>query len=167
MDDKATKILLREDQIPRRWYNVLADMPNKPQPPLHPGTGKPVGPDDLAAIFPMGLIEQEVSPERYISIPEEVLDKLAMWRPTPLVRARRFEAHLGTPARIYKNEGVSPPGCRSRNSERGDGGGGGLLSQRCLAVGPPGGNGADIQFTARLHSIRGLGPIDPRRPLDD
>jgi len=105
------KFFLSDSELPRQWYNILADMPSGMEPPLHPGTGKPVGPEDLAAIFPMPLIEQEVSREQFIDIPEEVLEKYAMWRPTPLYRALSLERHLGTPARIYfKNEGVSPAG---------------------------------------------------------
>ncbi len=115
--EKAKKIMLKEEEIPRQWYNILPDLPNPMQPPLHPGTGQPVGPDDLAPIFPMPLIEQEVSPQRWIDIPEEVIEKYLLYRPTPLVRAARLEAHLGTPARIYfKNEGVSPPGSHKPNT---------------------------------------------------
>ena len=113
----AHKILLGEDKLPRRWYNVLADMPTKPAPYLHPGTQQPVGPDDLKAIFPMALIEQEVSSTRWIDIPEEVLDVLSLWRPTPLHRALMLEKALGTPARIYyKNESVSPAGSHKPNT---------------------------------------------------
>ncbi len=113
----AKKILLSEEEIPRQWYNILPDLPTPLQPPLHPGTGQPVGPDDLAPIFPMPLIEQEVSDQRWIDIPEGVMEKYFLWRPTPLVRARRLEEHLGTPARIYfKNEGVSPPGSHKPNT---------------------------------------------------
>ena len=83
------KIVLNEDEIPREWYNIAADMPTPMQPPLHPGTLKPVGPEDLAPVFPMNLIEQEVSTERWIKIPDEVLDKLLLWRPTPLYRAKQ------------------------------------------------------------------------------
>src|SRR5690606_5795503 len=99
------------------WYNVLADLPSPPPPPLHPGTLQPVGPDDLAPLFPMPLIEQEVSTERFIPIPEEVLDVYRLWRPTPLIRARRLERALGTPARIYyKYEGTSPAGSHKPNT---------------------------------------------------
>ena len=87
-----TKILLPESEIPTRWYNIASDMPNRPQPVLHPGTGEPVGPDDLAPLSPMGLIAQEVSTDQWIDIPGEVLDILRLWRPTPLVRAERLEA---------------------------------------------------------------------------
>ena len=104
-------------EIPKQWYNVLADLPGPPQPPLHPGTGQPVGPDDLSPLFPMALIEQEVSTERTIAIPSEILDIYAGWRPTPLFRARRLEAALGTPAKIYyKYEGGSPAGSHKPNT---------------------------------------------------
>ena len=112
-----TKILLQENEIPTKWYNIQADLPNPLPPPLHPATGQPVGPDDLAPVFPMNLIEQEVSTERWIDIPEPVLEKLLMWRPTPLYRARRLEQFLDTPARIYyKHEGMSPAGSHKPNT---------------------------------------------------
>ncbi|MCF8063325.1 MAG: TrpB-like pyridoxal-phosphate dependent enzyme, partial [Deltaproteobacteria bacterium] len=105
------KIFLPESEMPRQWYNIQADMPTPLEPPLHPGTGQPAGPDDLAPIFPMNLIEQEVSTERWIDIPEEVLERYAIWRPSPLYRAFNLEKYLETPAKIYfKNEGVSPAG---------------------------------------------------------
>jgi len=108
------KVLLPEDEIPRKWYNILADI--KMNPPLGPD-GNPVSPDMLAPVFPMNLIEQEVSPERWIAIPDEVLDVLSIWRPTPLVRAIALEKALDTPARIYyKNESVSPPGSHKPNT---------------------------------------------------
>ena len=111
------KILLADSELPRQWYNILADMPSGMEPPLHPGTGKPAGPEDLAAIFPMPLIEQEVSQDQFIDIPEEVLEKYLMWRPTPLYRALNLERYLETPARIYfKNEGVSPAGSHKPNT---------------------------------------------------
>jgi tryptophan synthase beta chain len=112
-----TKIFLNEGELPRQWYNIQADLP-KPLPPvIHPGTKQPIGPDDLAPLFPMGLIAQEVSQERYIDIPDEVRDVYRIWRPTPLVRARRWEQALGTPARIYyKWEGVSPAGSHKPNT---------------------------------------------------
>lgn len=111
-----TKILLSESEIPTHWYNVIADMPNPPAPPLGPD-GKPVGPEALAAIFPMALIEQEVSGQRWIPIPEPVREILALWRPSPLYRAKRLEQALGTPARIYyKYEGVSPAGSHKPNT---------------------------------------------------
>lgn len=117
MDIMKTKILLEEEEMPRRWYNVMADLPSPLDPPLHPQTGKPVVPDDLAPIFPMELIRQEMSPERFIDIPEDVRDILRLWRPSPLYRANRLEKFLKTPARIYyKYEGVSPPGSHKPNT---------------------------------------------------
>ena len=111
-----TKILLKEADMPTHWYNVMADMPNPPAPPLGPD-GNPVTPDALGAIFPQALIEQEMSPERWIPIPEEVREVLRLWRPSPLYRARRLEQALGTPARIYyKNEAVSPAGSHKPNT---------------------------------------------------
>ena len=112
-----TKILLDEEQIPRKWYNVQADLPSPLDPPLHPATHKPVGPDDLKAIFPMELIRQEVTTDRYVDIPEEVRDVLRLWRPSPLYRAHRLEKFLKTPAKIYyKWEGVSPAGSHKTNT---------------------------------------------------
>jgi tryptophan synthase beta chain len=112
----ATKILLDESELPTHWYNVVADMPNRPAPPLGPD-GRPVGPDALAAIFPQSLIEQEVSAERWIPIPEPVRAIYRLWRPSPLYRAHRLEAALGTPAKIYyKYEGVSPAGSHKPNT---------------------------------------------------
>ncbi len=109
------KVVLNEDEMPRQWYNLAADLPAVP-PPLGPD-GKPIGPEMLAPVFPMNIIEQEVSTERWIDIPSEVLGMLAIWRPTPLYRARRLEQHLKTPAHIYyKNEGVSPPGSHKPNT---------------------------------------------------
>jgi tryptophan synthase beta chain len=114
---RQTKIVLTDKEIPTKWYNIVADMPNKPKPPLHPGTKQPVGPDDLKPIFPMDLILQEVSTERWIDIPEEVLDIYSLWRPSPLYRAHRLEKALGTPAKIYyKYEGVSPAGSHKPNT---------------------------------------------------
>ncbi len=111
------KIILSENEIPRQWYNIQADMPNPALPPLHPGTKQPVGPQDLAPIFPMELIKQEVSRERYIDIPDEVRDIYKIWRPTPLIRATRLEKMLDTPAKIYyKYEGVSPSGSHKTNT---------------------------------------------------
>jgi tryptophan synthase beta chain len=116
-DAAATKILLSESEMPRRWYNLVADLPAPPPPVLHPGTRQPVGPDDLRPLFPMALIEQEVTAERYVDIPDEVLDVYRLWRPSPLYRARRLERTLGTPARIYyKYEGVSPAGSHKPNT---------------------------------------------------
>ncbi len=112
----TTKILLDEQDIPTHWYNVVADMPNPPAPPLGPD-GRPVGPEALAAIFPPGLIEQEVSTERWIPIPEPVREAWRLWRPSPLYRAYRLEQALGTPAKIfYKYEGVSPAGSHKPNT---------------------------------------------------
>jgi len=108
---------LSQDQIPTHWYNLAADLPTPMAPPLHPGTKQPAGPQDFAAIFPMNIIEQEVSTERMIKIPEEVREAYALWRPTPLRRAVRLEAALGTPAHIYyKYEGSSPAGSHKPNS---------------------------------------------------
>jgi tryptophan synthase beta chain len=110
------KVVLDEKDIPRQWYNLAADLPSPLLPPLGPD-GQPVRPEMLAPVFPMNLIEQEVSSKRWIDIPEEILEILAMWRPSPLCRARRLEKVLGTPARIYyKNEGVSPPGSHKPNT---------------------------------------------------
>src|SRR5512141_2242702 len=103
--------------MPTRWYNILHDLPTPPPPPLHPGTGQPVGPDDLAAIFPMDLIAQEVTTDQYVDIPQEVQDVYRLWRPSPLYRAHRLEKAIGTPARIYyKYEGVSPAGSHKPNT---------------------------------------------------
>jgi tryptophan synthase beta chain len=111
-----TKILLKEADLPTHWYNVIADMPNPPAPPLGPD-GKPLGPEALQAIFPDALIEQEMSPERWIKIPDDIRDALDMWRPSPLYRAHRLEQALGTPAKIfYKHEGVSPAGSHKPNT---------------------------------------------------
>ncbi|MFO1189629.1 MAG: TrpB-like pyridoxal phosphate-dependent enzyme [Alphaproteobacteria bacterium] len=113
----SLKYLLAEKDIPTHWYNIVADLPEPPPPPLHPGTGQPLGPADLAPLFPMALIMQEVSQEREIEIPEEVRDIYKLWRPTPLYRARRLEAALDTPAKIYyKYEGVSPAGSHKPNT---------------------------------------------------
>jgi tryptophan synthase beta chain len=111
------KIFLNEKDMPRAWYNIQADLETPLPPPLNPETGEPVTPDMLEAIFPMNLIEQEVSTERFIDIPDEVMERLLMWRPTPLTRAAGLERFLGTPAHIYyKNEGVSPPGSHKPNT---------------------------------------------------
>ncbi|MFH1009415.1 MAG: TrpB-like pyridoxal phosphate-dependent enzyme [Candidatus Latescibacterota bacterium] len=112
-----TKILLSEKDMPTQWYNVMADMPFELPPVLHPGTGQPIGPADLAPLFPMELIKQEVTTERWVDIPEEVQDVYKLWRPSPLVRARRWEKVLDTPAKIYyKWEGVSPAGSHKPNT---------------------------------------------------
>lgn len=111
------KYLLDESEMPTRWYNIVADLPTPPPPPLHPGTHEPIGPEALAPLFPMALIEQEVTAERYVDIPAEVQDVYRLWRPAPLFRARRLEAALGTPARIYyKYEGGSPAGSHKPNT---------------------------------------------------
>lgn len=112
-----TKILLPEDRIPKRWYNIIPDMPGPLAPVINPRTLQPVTPDDMLAIFPMPLIEQEVSSERWIEIPEEVREIYRLWRPAPMFRAHRLEAALGTPAKIYyKYEGGSPAGSHKPNS---------------------------------------------------
>ncbi len=119
MDDtvRQHKYLLTEDQIPTTWYNIIPDLPSPPPPPLHPGTMQPVGPEDLAPLFPMALIEQEVTQERFVDIPGGVLDVYRQWRPSPLFRAHRLEQALDTPARIYyKYEGVSPAGSHKPNT---------------------------------------------------
>ena len=114
---ERTKILLDEASMPTMWYNLVPDLPEPPPPPLHPATHEPVGPDDLAPLFPMALIGQEVSGERYIEIPEPVREVYRLWRPSPLYRAHRLEKALGTPARIYyKYEGVSPAGSHKPNT---------------------------------------------------
>jgi tryptophan synthase beta chain len=113
----SVKYLLGEDRIPRAWYNIAADLPAPLPPPLHPGTGQPIGPADLAPLFPMALIAQEVSAEREIEIPGPVREIYKLWRPAPLYRAHRLERALDTPARIfYKYEGVSPPGSHKPNT---------------------------------------------------
>lgn len=115
--DKRTKFLLDEEEIPESWYNIQADLPEPLPPVLHPATGKPIKPDDLAPLFPMELIKQEVSTERWIEIPEEVREIYKLWRPTPLFRAHRLEKALDTPAKIfYKYEGTSPPGSHKPNT---------------------------------------------------
>jgi tryptophan synthase beta chain len=119
MDDtvRRHKVVLDEDEMPTAWYNVVADLPAPPPPPLHPGTKEPVGPEALEPLFPMELILQEVAADRYIDIPGGVLDVYRQWRPSPLYRAHRLEQALGTPARIYyKWEGVSPAGSHKTNT---------------------------------------------------
>jgi tryptophan synthase beta chain len=116
-DTTYSKILLDESELPTQWYNLVADLPEPPPPALHPGTHEPAGPDDFAPLFPMALIEQEVTTQRYVDIPGGVLDVYRLWRPSPLFRARRLEALLDTPARIYyKYEGVSPAGSHKPNT---------------------------------------------------
>ena len=117
VDRSRTKFMLDEKDIPTKWYNIQADFKTPAPPVLHPGTKNPIGPQDLAPLFPMALIKQEVSRERWIEIPDEVRDVLRLWRPSPLYRARRLEKALGTPARIYyKYEGVSPVGSHKPNT---------------------------------------------------
>jgi tryptophan synthase beta chain len=114
---ETSRYLLSDDQIPTAWYNVVADLPAPPPPPLHPATHEPIGPDDLAPLFPMDLIAQEVTADRWVPIPDEVLDVYKLWRATPLHRAHRLERALGTPARIYyKYEGTSPAGSHKPNT---------------------------------------------------
>ncbi|MEM8899592.1 MAG: TrpB-like pyridoxal phosphate-dependent enzyme [Bacteroidota bacterium] len=114
---KERKITLSEKEIPDKWYNIIADMPNKPLPPLNPGTREPIGPEALAPLFPMELIKQEVTAEKWVDIPDEVRHIYAMWRPTPLYRAYGLEKALDTPAKIYyKYEGVSPSGSHKPNT---------------------------------------------------
>jgi tryptophan synthase beta chain len=111
------RVILPESQLPTQWYNLVPDLPEPPPPPLHPGTLQPVGPADLAPLFPEALILQEVTAERYVDIPGEVLDVYRLWRPSPLHRAYRLEKALGTPARIYyKYEGASPAGSHKPNT---------------------------------------------------
>lgn len=111
------KILLDENEMPREWYNILPDLPEELPPPLNPATNEPVKPEELEVIFPKALIKQEMSQERWIRIPEEVRDIYALWRPTPLIRAKKLEEYLKTPARIYfKYEGGSPPGSHKPNT---------------------------------------------------
>ena len=119
MDDSGRrhKYTLDEDEMPTTWYNLVADLPTPPPPALHPGTLEPAGPDDFAPLFPMDLIMQEVTQDRYVEIPGGVLDVYRQWRPSPLFRAHRLEEALGTPARIYyKYEGVSPAGSHKPNT---------------------------------------------------
>jgi tryptophan synthase beta chain len=112
-----TKIILKDSEIPKTWYNIMADMPNPPTPVLHPGTGKPITPDDLAPLFPMALIEQEVATQRFIPIPDEVRKIYSLWRPSPMYRAKRLEQAIRTRSRIYfKHEGVSPAGSHKPNT---------------------------------------------------
>jgi tryptophan synthase beta chain len=115
--EAATRILLAEGEMPTRWYNIQADLPFPGSPPIHPGTKQPIGPADLAPLFPMELIKQEVSQERYVDIPDPIQEVLRLWRPTPLLRAARLEKALQTTARIYyKYEGGSPPGSHKPNT---------------------------------------------------
>lgn len=114
---RTRKITLSESEIPEKWYNIVADMPNKPLPPLHPGTREPIGPDALSPLFAQELIKQEVSTEKWIDIPDEVRNIYSLWRPTPMYRAYELEKALDTPAKIYyKYEGVSPAGSHKPNT---------------------------------------------------
>jgi len=114
---RTRKITLSEKEIPDKWYNIIADMPNKPLPPLHPATKEPIGPEALAPLFPMELIKQEVTAEKWVDIPDEVRHIYSIWRPTPLYRAYGLEKALDTPAKIYyKYEGVSPSGSHKPNT---------------------------------------------------
>ena len=117
--DDVRKVVLPESELPEAWYNILPDLPGEPMPPLHPGTMQPVGPQDLAPLFPEALILQEVSTERWIDIPGPVIDVLRTWRPSPLYRARRLEGALGLTEKqriYYKWEGVSPAGSHKPNT---------------------------------------------------
>ena len=117
LDNDEKKILLSEKDMPKQWYNINPDLPKPLDPPINPQTGKVLSPDDLAILFPMELIMQEVSMDRFIDIPKELIEIYKMWRPTPLVRAERLEKFLGTPAKIYyKNESVSPAGSHKPNT---------------------------------------------------
>ena len=112
-----TRFLLPENEIPKQWYNIVPDLPTPPTPVLHPGTGQPVGPADLLPLFPMEIIKQEVSTDRWIDIPDPVRDAYRLFRPSPLIRARRLEKLLDTPAHIYyKYEGGSPSGSHKINT---------------------------------------------------
>src|SRR5437867_4461716 len=118
-DTTRTKFLLDEKDIPSKWYNIQADLPTPLPPVLHPGTGQPIGPQDLAPLFPMEVIKQEVSVDRFVDIPDEVLDVYRLWRPTPLYRAYRLERALDLPKDVrifYKYEGVSPAGSHKPNT---------------------------------------------------
>ncbi len=168
MVTERSTFLLDETQIPTQWYNVVPDLPAPPPPPLHPGTHEPIGPDDLAPLFPMALIEQEVSTEQYVDIPGGVLDVYRLWRPSPLVRARRLEKLLDTPAKIFfKYEGVSPAGL-AQAQHRGAAG----------LVQPPGGRPpahhrdrrrpvghvAGVRHRAVRHGLRGVAGAQLLRP---
>ena len=151
---QPTKFLLDESKMPRYWYNIMADLPVPAAPPLHPGTLQPVGPDDLAPLFPMELIMQEVSTEREIEIPEPVREVFRLWRPAPLVRAHRLEKALGTPAKIYyKYEGVSPAGSHKPNTAVG-------RAARPAGPAPDGGEGVAAGRWSRVRQVRRHGRVD-------
>ncbi len=115
--EKLRKIILSEKEMPTHWYNIMADMPNKPLPPLNPATKQPIAPEDLSVVFPMELIKQEVSTERFIEIPDEVLDLYTIYRPSPLFRAYNLEKALGTKSKIYyKYEGGNYSGSHKANT---------------------------------------------------
>ncbi|HPP88538.1 MAG TPA: TrpB-like pyridoxal-phosphate dependent enzyme, partial [bacterium] len=115
--EKSLKYILPESELPKKWYNIQADLPGEIPPPFNPAKGQPSTPEELLAIFPKDLIMQEVSRERWIEIPDEVYEIYKIWRPAPLIRARRLEKALNTPAKIfYKYEGVSPAGSHKPNT---------------------------------------------------
>src|SRR3978361_1082866 len=155
MPDSRHQITLAESDLPTRWCNVLHDLPTPPPPVLHPGTGQPVGPDDLAPLFPMALILQEVSTEQYVDIPAGVLDVYRLWRPSPLYRARRLEAALGTPAHIYyKYEGVSPAGSHKPNTAVAQAGGQRRAGVKKLTTGAGAGQwGSALAFACSLFGL--------------
>ncbi|MCD8491995.1 MAG: pyridoxal-phosphate dependent enzyme, partial [Geovibrio sp.] len=111
------RVYLDKSEVPKQWYNIMADMPKLPAPPISPATGKPVAPEELLAIFPPALLEQEMTDKRWIDIPDEVREIISLWRPSPLIRQKRLEKALGTPAKIYyKYEGLSPAGSHKTNT---------------------------------------------------
>lgn len=152
----TTKYLLGEDRIPKSWYNIAADLPEPLAPVLHPGTGQPIGPDDLAPLFPMALIGQEVSAEREIEIPEPVREVYKLWRPAPLYRARRLEAALDTPAKIYyKYEGVSPSGSHKPNTAVAQAFYNKEEGTKCLSTETGAGQwGSSLAFAGKLFDLR-------------
>jgi len=115
--DRQVKYVLQESDLPRQWYNIVPDLPAPPPPPLHPGTGQPIGPDDLAPLFPGALIAQEVSGDSHVDIPDDVVDVYRLWRPTPLFRARRLERDLASTRAAARRARTSPtPRCRRRTT---------------------------------------------------
>src|SRR3954468_16688283 len=155
MPDAPTKFLLTEDRIPTHWVNLLPDLPGAPLPPLHPGTMQPAGPPDLTPIFPMALIEQEVSASPEVEIPDAVRDAYRLWRPTPLYRARRLERALDTPAHIYyKYEGGSPAGSHKPNTAVAQAYANAEAGMRQLTTGPGAGQGGSaLAFSCRLFGL--------------